>query len=78
MFTNEEVNLLHALRSRSTECRANYKQKYIHTNILCTLCQLESEDQQHILQCHVILKEYDTDEAARAGVKYVDIFSEDL
>ena len=26
MFTNHEVNLLYALRSRSTKCKANYKQ----------------------------------------------------
>ena len=29
IFSNEEVNLFHHLRSRSGECRANYKQKEI-------------------------------------------------
>ena len=33
IFSNEEVHRLHDLRSRSTECRANYKQKNIHTDI---------------------------------------------
>ena len=78
IFPNEEVNLLHALRSRTTECRANFKQKYIHSNILCTLCQLENEDQQHILQCSIILREYNSDEVAQSSVKYDDIFSEDV
>ena len=78
IFPNEEVNLLHALRSRTTECRAKFKQKYIHSNILCTLCQLENEDQQHILQCSIILREYNSDEVAQSSVKYDDIFSEDV
>ena len=56
----------------AAECRANYKQKYIHSNILCTLCQLESEDQQHIL------REYDSDEVAQSDSKYDDIFSDDV
>ena len=30
VFSNEEVNLLHSLRSRTTECKANCKPKYIH------------------------------------------------
>ena len=39
IFTNEDVELLHALRSRSTDCKANFKQKYIHSNIKCDLCK---------------------------------------
>ena len=30
LFSNDEVNLLHRLRSRMTECKANFKQKYVH------------------------------------------------
>ena len=37
IFSNKEVNMLYALRSRATECRANYKQKYIHSNILYSI-----------------------------------------
>ena len=54
IFSNEEVNLMHAVRSRSTGCKANVKQKYIHTNTLCMLCGDESEDEQHLLKCKVI------------------------
>ena len=78
IFANVEVNLLYALRSRATSCRANFKQKYIHTNILCTLCQLECDDQQHILQCKVLLKEYKSDDIAKTSATYDDIFSDDV
>ena len=78
LFSNEEVNLLYALRSRSTECKANFKQKYIQTNLLCILCKAEYEDQQHILKCKVLLNEYKTDEVASENVKYDDIFSDNV
>jgi hypothetical protein len=77
VFSNEEVNLFYALRSRATACRGNFKQKYIHTNILCTLCQVECDDQRHILQCKVILDEYKSDDLAISANNY-DIFSDDV
>ena len=43
LFSNAEVNKLHALRSRSTDCKENFKQKYLHSNTLCSLCQVESD-----------------------------------
>ena len=33
VFYNSDVNLLHALRSRSTDCRVNFKNKYIHSDL---------------------------------------------
>ena len=54
------------------------QQKYIHSNILCTLCEIENEDQQHILQCSVILSKYKSDEVAQSIVKYNDIFSDNV
>ena len=53
IFTNNEVNLLHALRSRSTECKVSYKQKYVSSNLLCSLCKIE-----HILTCKVLTQKY--------------------
>ena len=78
LFSNDEVNLLYALRSRSTECKANFKQKYIHTNLLCTLCEVECEDQQHIMRCGVILSEFKTNEINKEDVNYEHIFSNDV
>lgn len=78
VFTNEEVRLLFALRSRGTECKSNFKQKYAHTNLLCFLCKAQNEDQQHILSCKVIQKEFKTDELSNGIIKYEDIFSEEI
>ena len=78
VFTNEEVKLLYALRSRGTECKANFKQKYTHTNLLCELCNDQTEDQQHILSCRVLQAEFKTDELTNGNIKYEHIFSEDI
>ena len=56
LFSNFNVNMLHALRSRGTECKVNFKQKYQHTSLKCSLCGIEEEDQKHLLTCNVILK----------------------
>ena len=39
---------------------------------------MECDDQQHILQCKVILGEYQSDDIATASTTYDDIFSEDI
>ena len=43
IFTNEEVNLLHALHSRSVNVKCNFRNKYLN-NLLCPLCQKEDDD----------------------------------
>ena len=75
-FTNDEVNMLHALRSRSTDCKTNYKQKYLHSNLLCSLCGDENEDQQHLLRCKVLAKHFKGEELTEGAVEYEDIFSQ--
>ena len=78
IFTNEDVQLLHALRSRSTDCKANYKQKYIHSNIKCDLCKNEDETQQHILECKEIRKEYKSVDVAKDKGNYENLFCKDV
>ena len=78
LFSNEEVNLLHALRSRTTECKENFKQKHINSNLLCNLCKVENEDQPHLMRCSVIQDNFDTEEIANKQIKYDDIFSENI
>ena len=78
LFTNDEVNLLYALRSRATDCKANFKQKYLHTNLIYVLCNSEYEEQQHILTCKVLLQELKSGEVADGGIRYEDLFSEDV
>ena len=45
IFSNSDVNLLYDLRSRSTECRVNFKQKYLYSDLYCQLCKQGNEDQ---------------------------------
>ena len=78
ILTNEDVQLLHAVRSRSTECKANYKQKYIHSNIKCDLCKNEDETQQHILECKEIREEYKSEDVAMDKVNYDNLFCKDV
>ena len=75
---NEEVNMLHGLRSCSTDCKANYKQKCLHTNLLCSLCEEEDEDQQHLLKCKVLLNKLRTQDVTDGGLEYEDIFSKNV
>ena len=78
IFTDIEVNLLHRLRSRSTECKANFKQKYINTNIRCSLCDMKNEDQRHILSCRVIQQYIRSKNITISKVDYQDLFSQDV
>ena len=78
IFSNLEVNTLHALRSRSTECKENYKQKYVYSNLLCPLCGDENETQQHILKCRVLLANLKTTNIIKEKPVYEDIFSPDV
>ena len=78
IFSNKEVNTLYALRSRSTECKENFKQKYVNTNLLCPLCKDENESQQHILKCRVLLSKFETTNLTKENVTYEDLFSPDV
>ena len=72
MFSNKEVNLLHALRSR-----CNFSSKY-KDNLSCPVCLVksESDDQQHILNCNILKKNLRTKITANNRVAYSDIFGD--
>ena len=78
IFSNEEVNVLYALRSRGIECKSNFKQKYLNSDLLCPLCLLENEDQKHILTCSVIQNEFENENISNSETKYENIFSNDV
>ena len=74
IFTNEEVNLLHALRSRSIQCKVNFRGLH-GDDLSCPLCQDESQDDQpHILACVALRRLLRSDNVANSDVKYDDIF----
>jgi hypothetical protein len=70
--------MLHGLRSRSMDCKANFKQKYIHTYLLCSLCEEEDNDQQHLLKCKVLSNNLKTKDIIVGGAEYEDIFSKNV
>ena len=77
IFTNDEVNLLHALRSRSINVKNNFSSKY-RNDMSCPLCSNVIDDQQHILDCDVLKNKLKSREAANNKVVYEDIFGDYL
>ena len=75
IFTNEEVNLLHALRSRSVNVKCNFRNKYLN-NLLCPLCQKEDDDQNHLLECEELKKRFKTEDINAKKNVYQDIFAD--
>ena len=74
IFTNDEVNLLHSLRSRSTNCKINFRGLY-GDDLSCPLCDDGSQDDQpHLLKCQRLRQLMKSDDVARSNVKYNDIF----
>ena len=78
IFLNEEVNQLHALRSRTTNCKMNFKNKYRNDDFLCGLCNTENQDQPHLLRCNVLIRKLDTTKMAQHKISYEDIYSNDV
>ena len=66
-LTTEEKQLLFQLRTRSFDCKANFKNKYKH-QLACSICSME-DDQIHLLNCKQTTTDIDL-----KGVKYSDIF----
>ena len=77
IYINDEVNLLHALRSRSINVKHNFSSKY-RNDMSCPLCSTGRGDQQHILDCSILKNKLETNEAANNKVVYEDIFEDYL
>ena len=82
LFSDEEANLLFALRSRTHEMfKANFRNMYGNV-VWCPLkCTGESDvkeedTQQHLLNCETLGNLVHTDEVANGNVKYSDIFAD--
>ena len=78
IFTNEEVKQLFVLRSRTTNCKENFKNKYKEDDLLCSLCQKEKEDQPHLLRCETLRRHLESTELANNYVEYDHIYSQDI
>ena len=75
LFNNNEVNLLHALRSRMVNTKANFPSKY-QNNLNCPLCDRSRDDQPHILECQVLQDKLKTKDITIEGNVYNDLFED--
>ena len=80
LFTDEEVALLFAVRSKCLrECKANFSSMYSAEDLLCMLCtEKETDDQPHILSCKALSKNLNSDEVTRSKISYLDIFEDHI
>ena len=76
LFSNEEVNLLHGLRSRSVNVKCNFRTRY-QNNLLCPLCEKEDDDQPHLLNCVELLNMFKDEDIIKVKSVYQDIFEDD-
>ena len=54
--------------------KANFKNKYRFTHLLCDYCTESDDTQQHILQCKVLKSHLQSKEAVNENVEYNDLF----
>ena len=76
LFRNEEVNLIHGLRSRSVNVKCNFRTRY-QNNLLCPLCEKEDDDQPHLLSCVELLNGFKDEDIVKVKSVYQDIFEDD-
>ena len=75
IFYDEEVELLHALRSRYTNVKANFSSKF-KNDMRCPLCLTDREDQQYILSCSLIKRKLESQATVQYKNLYEDIFAD--
>ena len=71
-FSNENVNLLYRLRSRTTDVKGNFKTKFLG-NLQCSLGCADDETQEHLLSCKPIIDKLPSRQGA-ASILYEDLF----
>ena len=77
LFTNDEVNILFAIRSRFLDVKMNFKNRYDKNNLLCSICDDEEEDtQEHLLNYKILNEKLRSIENTQENVKYEDIFAD--
>ena len=72
-FTPELANLLFKFRTRTFMVKNNFRNNYKNTDIMCPLCGINDDTQEHIMKCYKIIKKYE----GTITCKYNDIFSTD-
>ena len=77
-FMNKDKKLLFSLRTRTTDVKSNYKNKYLF-NMQCRLCDdsTEIESEELYLKCTKILQNLE-DNFDILNVRYVHIYSNNI
>ena len=57
-FTPDLANLLFKFRTRTYLVKNNFRNNYRNTNILCPVCEIEDDTQEHLLKCAKIKEKY--------------------
>jgi hypothetical protein len=73
-FTPDLVNTLFKFRTRMYNVRNNFRNNYLHKNILCPLCEQTDDTQQHLFICETIRNQLPTPSLSN----HDDIFSSDI
>ena len=45
---------------------------------MCILCKDKEDNQQHVLECKILLDAYKSEEITRRDIRYDDIFSDEI
>ena len=77
-FTPETVNMLFKFRTRMHNVKNNFRNNYKQSSILCPLCNVEDDTQEHLFVCQAILERCDVLQSQESEVAYEDIFSPDV
>ena len=76
IFSDEDINVLFALRSRYVECRDNFKNRYREDDRQCQFCMNSSDTQRHMMECKVINEHIKSKMIEDDKAQYEDIFAE--
>ena len=76
LFTNQEMRLLFAMRSKALDCRTNFKNRYRNDDLLCEICLEEDDDQPHIMRCKPVNSKLKSQDVTRGLAKYEDIYGD--
>ena len=68
----DEAKFLFLLRSRMVEVKTNFRNKY--SDVLCPVCKLSDDTQQHLFECSELLKNMNI--LISNDIQYSHIFSE--
>ena len=72
-FSPDLANILFQFRTRCFLVKNNFRNNYKNTNIICPLCQMEDDTQEHLFQCVKIRSSHSSNNS-----KHEDIFSKNI